>query len=318
MAFTPTKQLSSSSSIILRDQQHAARLFVDDQFKFLPKNKFLFHVFFSINQAALTDKSLGQKHRNEINMLVKSVDLPGYSITTELLNQYNRQKVVQYRHKTNDISIKFHDDNYSVINKLWQNYYRYYYADTATAETNRGYERTATKNASYIKGTYGYQGKVAPFFNYITVYQLSRHEYAGYKLINPVVTSWAHNKLEYASKDPNDFDMKINYEAVSYSYGNIEAGSPEGFGVEHYDQSPSPLSSGGGSPAAASTVASADLTNILTQQNNNYQNVRPSTTTLSSLLSTSAPSVSGVQGYVFPTASGAATNVLTGNLINLL
>lgn len=304
MAFTPTSQLKSDPQIVLKDPQHAARLFVDDQFKFLPKSNFLFHVSFSVNQAALTDKSLFQKHRNEINMLVKSADLPAYTVSTESLNQYNRTKIVQYRHKYNDLSIKFHDDNFSVINKLWQNYYRHYYSDTITADTNRGFERTATKNANFIKGSYGYSGKVIPFFNHITIYQLARHDYVGYKLVNPIITSWNHNKVDYSSGDSHDFDMKLQYEAVSYSYGEIKDGVPEGFGVDHYDQTPSPLSSNGSSSTVKTSIPS---NNNVTQQINLYQNSRTTGVTAPANTSTSTQNVSGIPGFSFPVATGIST-----------
>lgn len=315
MAFTPTNQLNSDPQVFLRDQQHAARLFVDDQFKFLPKQRFLFHVSFGINQDALTDKSLIQKHRNEINMLVKSTDLPGYEITTETLNQYNRTKVVQSRHKPKSITIKFHDDNYSVINKLWQNYYKYYYRDTSTADTGRGYDRTAMKHFDYLKGTYGYTGALKPFFNYITIYQLARHDYVGYKLINPVVTGWEHSKVDYGSKESNEFEMKIDYEAVSYSSGEIGAGTPEGFGLDHYDQSPSPLSTGV-STSASTTIPQPSSSNIITQQINNYQNVQTSVAPMSALLGTATPGLSGIQGISFPGTVPTST-VVQASLVNL-
>ena len=37
----------------LGDFRHAARTFVDDNFRLAPKSKFLFHVFFKINTNAL-------------------------------------------------------------------------------------------------------------------------------------------------------------------------------------------------------------------------------------------------------------------------
>ena len=299
MSFAPNSQLKSDVAIYLRDRQHAARLFVDDQFKFLPKERFLFHVSFGINSAALTDKSLTQKHRNEINMLVKSTDLPGYTMSTEVLNQYNRPKIVQYRHKTNDVTIKFHDDNYSLINKLWQNYYTYYYADTASASTGKSFERNAMRNFNYVQGIYGYKGNAAPFFTHITIYQLARHEYVAYKLINPIVTSWLHNKVDYSSKDSNDFDMKINYEAVAYSTGTVDINPPPGFGVEHYDQTQSPLTSLASSQVGINTPASQS-SNLVTQQINSTQNVQSSTTTMSGLLGTNGQGVNGLQGTVFP------------------
>src|SRR6056300_1722631 len=68
----------------LGDFAHASRLYVDDAFKYAPKVKFLYHVAFNINpEASAIIPQLTSKHNNTINMLVKSVDLPKYDITTE-------------------------------------------------------------------------------------------------------------------------------------------------------------------------------------------------------------------------------------------
>ena len=119
MAFTPNSYLSNNTNVILRDPQHASRLFVNGQFRLAPKHKFLFHVAFNINQGALKDINLIQRHRNEINMLVKSADLPNFQMTVETLNQYNRKKNVQSKHDYQPINITFHDDNMGIINQLW-------------------------------------------------------------------------------------------------------------------------------------------------------------------------------------------------------
>ena len=80
----------------LADYQHAARMFVDDSHRLSPKVKFLYHVSFTINpSAAAVIPQLTQKHSNEIGMLVKSAQLPAFSIQTDVKHQYNRKKVVQ-------------------------------------------------------------------------------------------------------------------------------------------------------------------------------------------------------------------------------
>ena len=89
----------------LGDFAHAARLYVDDSFRLAPKSKFLFHVVFNINQNVLdrmianspahpngsrifkTLSNFKNKHQNELNMLVKNVDLPQYSIETVVAQQ---------------------------------------------------------------------------------------------------------------------------------------------------------------------------------------------------------------------------------------
>ena len=41
----------------VRDYQHAARLFADDNFRLAPKFDFLFHTVFSLNNAAVKDQN---------------------------------------------------------------------------------------------------------------------------------------------------------------------------------------------------------------------------------------------------------------------
>jgi hypothetical protein len=315
MSFTPNKFLKEDSNIYLRDQQHAARLFVDDQFRLAPKHKFSFHVAFNISSSACHDSSLLQRHKNEINMLVKAVDLPSFTITNEVVNQYNRKKVIQTQHTPGEITITFQDDNMGVINKLWQNYYSYYYADPTSAESGSAYKRNATKNFNFISSSYGLDnGSSNPFFNYITIYQMARHEYVSYKLINPIITSWDHNKLDYSESKTHDFTMKIRCEAIAYGSGFVENGDVEGFGYEHYDVTPSPLvgtsDTGSNSPSFAKSNITNNISviNNIIEQINIAQNTKelPSAGTVGVInnLTIDAPdTVNGLQGIAFPLPS---------------
>jgi len=175
-------------------------------------------------------------------MLVKNIELPNFQIQTETLNQYNRKKVVQFQQQYQEIAVNFHDDNMGLINQLWQAYYSYYYADPRSATVAGAFSRNATKKSSYIPTSYGYDNRsTAPFFNYIKIYQMARHEYVEYQLVNPMITSWNHNKLDYSGIGTHDFSMRLKYEAVAYNVGAVTDGDPEGFGLTHYDHAPSPL-----------------------------------------------------------------------------
>ena len=328
MAFTPTNQLQADSHILLRDQQHAARLFADDQFRLAPKFDFQFHVAFNINQAALQSINLVQRHGNEINMLVKSVTLPKFTIAADQVNQYNRKKNIQIQQKYDDLTIKFHDDNMGLINSLWQSYYSYYYADPTSAQTPGAYNRTATRNSNYINTPYGLDnGSTLPFFNYIKIYQMARHEYVSYTLYNPIIKTWDHQTVDYSKKETHDFTMGIAYEAVTYGTGNVSAGDPEGFGLEHYDTVPSPLVGSPNLTASPSmtnnlinqTSAASFLANLTTSVNT-YQNTQqPLPAGTSGLLSpTVNQGVGGLQGVAFPTALAATTTNTIAQAANFL
>ncbi len=319
MAFTPTNALKPDPVILLRDPQHAARLFTDDQFRLAPKQKFLFHVAFNINEAACKDINLVQRHKNEIGMLVKNIDLPGYEVTAETVNQYNRKRRIQLTHKYKDITVNFHDDNMGVVNQLWQNYYSYYYADSKSASKGGAFAKTATKNFNSIVAPYGLDnGSDRAFFNFITIYQMARHEFVSYKLINPIIISWSHNKVDYSqSNQTHDNTMTLGYEAVEYNVGTVDPQSVIGFGQEHYDQTPSPLT--GVAPTTvspsfndnknlannAAAFYANSYTSINTYQNTQSKNIAGSTGLTT--VSTSQQGVSGVAGVAFPTASSTNT-----------
>jgi hypothetical protein len=281
-------------------------------------------VAFSINPAALQTIDLAQRHKNEINMLVKSADLPSYKITAETANQYNRKKVIQTTHAYQPISIKFHDDNMGVINRLWQNYYSYYYADSTSATQAGAYNRNATRSSDFIRTPYGLDTRsTIPFFNYITIYQMAKREYVSYKLYNPIISSWNHNKVDYAQNTTHDNDMQIMFEAVSYSSGTVEQGNPEGFALEHYDQAQSPLTlkgtieSSSPSTSQASQVSNnagefaKSVSNQITTYQNTQQLANPGTPgVLTNLVQTSTQGVNGVQGILFPVKQDSANTVV--------
>lgn len=324
MAFTPTPLLTNNSNVLLRDQQHAARLFVDDQFRLLPRFKFQFHVAFGINPATLQNINLVQRHSNEINMLVKNCDLPSFTINTETLNQYNRKKNIQTTHKYNPVTITFHDDNMGLIDQLWENYYNYYYADPSSAKDAGAYARTATKNFNYVKNAYGLNnGSQLSFFKYIKMYQMARHDYVEYTLHNPLITSWNHNRVGYAENTAHEKTMGITYEAVSFKTGKVVVGTPEGFGLEHYDKTPSPLK-GGTIETTSPTFTSSNLSNAESYINNisttinTYENTqyRPLDGIIGIVGSSVTSSVSGVAGIVFPTTQNTIGQV-TARAVNL-
>jgi hypothetical protein len=326
MAFTATNNLTVDPNITLRSQQHAANLFNVDQFRLAPKHNFLFHVAFNINVSALKNANIVQRYGQEINMLVKGTDIPTYKMDTEYLNQYNRKKIMQYQHKPVEITIKFHDDNMSLINELWQNYYSYYYADSTSANTNGAYSRNAMRNSNFIVAPYGLDnGSTTPFFNYIKIYQMARHEYVSYQLMNPIITSFGHSKLDYGDYNKTaEWEMKIMYEAVAYGLGTVTAGDPEGFGLTHYDTTPSPLSGVNPDPTVntPSFVQSLDSTGLSAGILNNaiatvstYQNTQSTgggglTNTLGAV-ALGAGAI-GAIGAAFPGAIGAIGSAVSG------
>ena len=250
----------------MKDYKHAARLFTDNLSALSPKVEFLYHVYFDINPVAARSPGnfgFAKSQANiEVGMLVKSCQVPGVTINTETKNQYGKKTNIQTQVQYTPINMVFHDDNTNLISGMWQQYFKNYYADsnypdklarhpTYNAARHEGNGATTQLNQESTQVSFGYDDwATANFFNHISIYQLSRHRFFEYTLINPIITSWNGATLNSSSSQPAENQMQIIYEGIKYAEGDIKTGSPDGFAQLHYDSSPSPLSLMGGGSAS--------------------------------------------------------------------
>ena len=260
----------------LRDYTHASRTFRTNQYELKPRFKFLYHVSFTINRQAIP--SLSVQDNQNISLVVKTIDLPKYTVNTDVMNQYNRKRVIQTGIKYDPINVTFHDDSGDVVRNMWYNYYSYYYKDPtqqylspnnqngslgASAQRQAGfgynardiYEQNRTANVndwgfigeSFKDGTSAASGK-PPFFLDIRIYGMDQHKFAEYVLINPIITNWQHDTYDYSQGNGvMQNTMTIAYETVKYYNGAVSRSRPDvnvkGFAdPAHYDTTLSPIS----------------------------------------------------------------------------
>lgn len=261
----------------LRDFTHASKTFRSNGYALAPKMKFLFHVYFDINNQAYNQNlSTG----DNFGLLVKSVKLPSYNITTHEMNQYNRKRIVQTKIKYDNVNLTFHDDSDNTITSLWEAYYTYYYKDGANFNVLKGDSGSLTggitrptyynqdsdynnrniyDNSAELQGrnNWGYIGEVPgstnsskiPFFKKITIFGFNRHLFTAYTLINPMIQRLSHDTYSYSETNGTmETQMELQYETVVYNEGAMDGREPSnivtGFGLEaNYDRAPSPITS---------------------------------------------------------------------------
>ena len=230
----------------LGDFRHAERLYLDGNYRLAPRTKFSYHVVFDIDPLALKSAKFQGKHIGETEMLVKTADLPKFTVETVTKNQYNRKKIVQKMINYDPINLTLHDDSEGVTNAMWALYYGYYYRDRNMPIST--YSGNAYKGDMY---RYGFDNNVdVPFFRSISIYTMSQRRFLGYTLVNPMITAWQHGQVNQSdSATPMENTMTIAYENVIYSGGAVKKGTPKGFATLHYDNLPSPLSMAGGGTA---------------------------------------------------------------------
>lgn len=229
---------------------HATKLFVDDTYRLSPRTKYLFYVRFELDKTVLQAPQFTNRHADEIGFLVKSTDLPKYTLDTVTKNQYNRKKVIYKNINYEPVSLSFWDDSAGIVNALWALYMGYYVTDRALplqAYSKTNYRKTTTGLDNFRYGLDS--GKTVDFIKSISIYTMSRRRFNGYTLVNPKISNWQHGNMDYSASEFNENTMTVQYEAVKYSSGQVTYNNPKGFATLHYDTTPSPLSVAGGGVA---------------------------------------------------------------------
>ena len=237
----------------MKDYQHASRLYVDNNFKLMPKQKFLFHVVFNTDESLISN-GLQPNERLQLNMLVKACDLPKYNMSMEEKTQYNKKMYTATRIAYEPVNITFHDDHADTVNAFWKNYYEYNIADPigmnsdlTISDTKDDYYDGIGKRKTTKFGLDTPKQRRRPYLKGIEIFVLHKQRFTSMTLVNPVIGSFSHDSLDQADgAGVMNNTMQILYETVIYKAGIINKNNVPGFATINYDNSPSPLSVLGG------------------------------------------------------------------------
>ena len=235
----------------MKDYRHASRLYIDDNYKLLPKQKFLFHVVFNTDETLFLN-GFSSNERYQLNMLVKQADLPRYGMNLEEKIQYNKKMYAATRIQYEPVNITFHDDHADTVNAFWKKYYEYHVADSVSlnsdlqiADTKDDYYNTNRPTNKFGLDTPSQRKK--PYLKGIEIFVLHKQRFTSMTLVNPVIGSFAHDTLDQADgAGVLSNTMQIFYETVVYKSGIINVNNVPGFATINYDKEPSPLTVLGG------------------------------------------------------------------------
>ena len=237
----------------MKDYQHASRLYIDDNYKLMPKQKFLYHVVFNTDET-LFDNGFNQGERYDLNMLVKACDLPKYDLSYEEKVQYNKKMYNATRIAYEPVNITFHDDHADTVNAFWKKYYEYNIADSVgmnsdltISNTKDDYYQFGDNRATTKFGLDTPKLRNKPYLKGIEIFVLHKKRFTSMTLVNPVIGSFSHDNLDQADgTGVLQNTMQILYETVIYKSGIVNRNNVPGFATINYDNSPSPLTVLGG------------------------------------------------------------------------
>lgn len=198
------------------------------QYGRFPKQKHAFLIRFILNTG--TDIK-------DLTFVAKSCDRPSISLTTQELSQYNKKRIIYTGYKTNPVNVVFYDTADLAAQTLWMKYSQYYFGDfmQPPSSFNDDIENSSSNWIANL-GNYGYGFNANNggntsfgsqfFIKYIEIVQFNNSNgYDTYTLINPKLSNFELDDLDYALSDISTVKMSFEYEAVSYCPGSMGASS---------------------------------------------------------------------------------------------
>ena len=210
---------------------------------------------------------MGNKNRN------LKFQYPHDNITLLCNNQSLKTKKFDSKNSSSTASlnlnkfIKGETNNTNFLDKIEfkckEEYYNYYFRD-GRIDSNR--IETRDKHSQTLRNRYGLDnGQFDSFFRNIKIYQLTKQTWFSYTLVNPMLTNWGHDSLDYSDGSGiMSNSMSVAYESVVYNNGNIDD-EPLNFtdAETGYDNTPSPISAGSSSSLFGSAGILAGGTSVL-------------------------------------------------------
>ena len=212
--------------LFLRSPSTASRVFglnnSNQLMRSVPRFRFLFFAEFTLTNAA--NNMLRQNPVNTytsdygIAFKVKQVDKPKFTLITEVLNQYNKKKVVYKKVEYDQATVRLHDtvDNSGL--SFWVDYFTYFFGDSRPKQS-LDYNQSPV-NGQFLDSTgWGLRPLTneTNFFSKITIYSFYARTYTSFSYINPKISSIDWGTRDYSANDTEEVIINFQYEAVEYN-----------------------------------------------------------------------------------------------------
>jgi hypothetical protein len=221
---------SDGLPLLLRDSHLASDIFSlnQPQFTTIPHIKYMFYVRF-VRNAAQGSSTTGTNldWSNGLSFVVKTVDRPKVEFETQVVNEYNKKRILQTKVNYHPISIKFHDTVDNLVMNMFEEYFKYYYADPRNVDPNAWRsDQTAASFAADVGG-WGFLPPTTTtaaqtyFFNHVEIYRVYGGNYTQIDLVNPKILSFEPDEMDYSHGGVSaEVSMALGYEGIVYVANN--------------------------------------------------------------------------------------------------
>jgi len=208
-----------------------------------PRQQFGGYVSFVLDRDLFGQPFFDEVNNDELRVrmssLVRTADMPQVEFKTQIMNEYNKKKIVNTGVEYQPVTIRVVDTASNAWLQIIMKYFAYHYMNPR----NKTYQGDRDINSVSIgeggidfigsqygaggpfdSNKYGYNPNLNPnFFERIDYVLYHAQKGVQYSLINPVMTGFTHTPIDYASNELMEFTMTFEYESfTTYDQVNFD------------------------------------------------------------------------------------------------
>jgi hypothetical protein len=178
-----------------------------------PKQRHVFLVNFLTNPLDVGKTTSG------LTYAMKSVDRPNIQPHSEELNQYNKKRHIYTGYKISPLKMQIYDTADGAAQRMWADYTRYYFGDFNQSGPQMFSGADIYGPFMDGVGNYGFTANARDtdgqfFFKTITILHFYSNTYDMYTVVNPRITSFVPDELDYAVGEVASISIEFVYEAL--------------------------------------------------------------------------------------------------------
>jgi hypothetical protein len=199
----------------------------DDIQSFIPRNKFQFAVqiqHLGTDGGLVTFPTPRSFDTGElIGLRVASIGMPGFTVKTNTLNQYNRKRIVHTGMDFSTIEMVAYDTRDGEMEAFLKSYSNYYFNGPMNSSDIRPYSSFDIPTDGFISGTsdFGFKLQEDKYFikKLIITRKSSDEDVNIITIYNPTITSLAADQLNYSESAPMHYNITFTYEGYDIQTG---------------------------------------------------------------------------------------------------
>jgi hypothetical protein len=202
----------------------------------IPRKKSLFVVRFQRGSGQQGTTSSWQQN---LGFMVKSVDRPSIQPEVVEVNQYNKKRQITTGVKYMPMKMTLYDTADSLVMRMWNEYSQWYFGDFQQADASGWNYDVTTSNFNDGGQGFGFQPRPGNaitssgadntpidqssqfFFSTIEIYQVWGGQYLQFNLINPKISAFDPDEMDYSVTELSMINITFAYEAIQYVNNNL-------------------------------------------------------------------------------------------------